>query len=258
MCLILLAHRTHPDYPVVFAANRDEFFGRPTRRADYWADAPAVLAGRDLRAGGTWMGIARDGRWAALTNLRDPAVPNGAGRSRGELVADYLRGGASATDYAAAVAARLEEYDGFNLLVADADELLYVGTRAPRPRSLGAGVYGLSNHLLDTPWPKVRQGTQELRTLVREEGDVPIEALFSILARSDPAPVDDLPDTGVGSEWERVLSSAFIVSPEYGTRASTVLLIDTHGRATLVERSFAPGPTPDGEARFEFAIEGAR
>jgi uncharacterized protein with NRDE domain len=256
MCLILLAYRVHPEYPLVFAANRDEFFARPASPATFWPDAPDLLAGRDLLAGGTWMGITRAGRWAALTNFRDPQAPASAGRSRGALVAEYLRGGWDATGYAAEVADRIGEFDGFNLLVADGDALLYLGSRAPEPRELSPGVYGLSNHLLDTPWPKVRRGTQELRELVERGEALPTGTLFDILARTDPAPEAELPNTGVGREWERALSAAFIVSPTYGTRASTVLLVERGGVATFVERSFGPGPVEAGEVAHRFPLAG--
>jgi uncharacterized protein with NRDE domain len=254
MCLIFFAHRAHAGYPLVFAANRDEFHERPTAPADFWADAPQVLAGRDLRAGGTWMGVTRDGRWAALTNVRDPGAERPTGPSRGYLVSDYLRSEVSAAAYLDEVAARMHEYSGFNLLVGDAEGVYYVGNRGGEPRVLPPGLYGLSNHLLDTPWPKVVRGKEALRVALERPTDALSETLFEILARADPAPDPELPDTGVGREWERVLSSLFIVSPEYGTRASTVLLVDAAGSASFVERSFRPGPVPDGEVRFALKL----
>jgi uncharacterized protein with NRDE domain len=260
MCLILFAHRVHPEFPLVFAANRDEFHVRPTEPARFWEDEPRVLAGRDLRAGGTWMGVTRSGRWAALTNVRDPGLPAPSGPSRGHLVGDFLRGRVGVADYAARVQERRHEYAGYNLLLGDEGEVYYLGNRTAPDEDvavLAPGVYGLSNHLLDTPWPKVERGKRALRTALEAEGGPEPAALFEILAAADPAPDADLPDTGIGQAWERVLSSLFIVSPSYGTRASTVLLFDAAGNATFVERSFLPGPERAGEVRYRFAIASA-
>jgi uncharacterized protein with NRDE domain len=259
MCLILFAHRVHPQFPLVFAANRDEFHARPTAPARFWDDAPQVLAGRDLQAGGTWMGVTRTGRWAALTNYRDPGLPEPAGRSRGHLVADFLRGNTGAAEYAEAVMMRRDEYAGFNLLLGEADEVYYLANRTAPDTGLAVlapGVYGLSNHLLDTPWPKVERGRRGLAAALGGRAVPEPDALFELLATTDPAPDTELPETGVGREWERVLSSLFIVSPEYGTRASTVLLVDASGSATFAERSFLPGPTPAGEVRYQLSVNG--
>jgi uncharacterized protein with NRDE domain len=256
MCLILLAHRAHPDYPLVFAANRDEFYDRPTAPAAFWQDAPHVLAGRDLTAGGSWMGVTRSGRWAALTNFRDPPAARPGRPSRGALVADFLRGEATPEDYIAAVAADAERYDGFNLLVGDLTRAVYFGNRMPdnaAPRRLEPGLYGLSNHLLDTPWPKVARGRRMLGQLMDAGAPTP-EALLEILYDTEIAPANALPQTGVGADWERVLSASFIATPTYGTRASTALIIDHTLTATFVERSFLPGPVPNGEVRFELSL----
>ncbi len=254
MCLILLAHRVHPEYPLVFAANRDEFYARPTAPAAWWEDAPKVLAGRDLQAGGTWMGITRGGRWAAVTNYRDlPAERTGA-RSRGELVSAFLQGNEAPEEYLRRLQTYAVEYNGFNLLVADREQLWYFSNRGGEPSELGPGVYGLSNHLLDTPWPKVVRGKQALSGLLADGATPAPEPLFEILADADPAQEAELPQTGVGREWERALSSLFIATPTYGTRASTSLLIDAGGVATFVERSFAAGAQRGEEVRYRFEI----
>jgi uncharacterized protein with NRDE domain len=256
MCLILLAHRAHPDYPLVVAANRDEFYARPTAPAAFWDDAPHVLAGRDLEAGGSWLGVTRSGRWAALTNYRDPSLTRTGRPSRGALVGDFLRGDASPADYLAAVAADAERYDGFNLLVGDLTGAHYFGNRVSgdaAPRTLEPGLYGLSNHLLDTPWPKVARGRRLLGELL-ESGAPTTGALLEILYDTEIAPAHALPDTGVGAEWERVLSASFIATPTYGTRASTALVIDDARHATFVERTFLPGPVVDGEVAFELVL----
>jgi uncharacterized protein with NRDE domain len=257
MCLILFAFRAHPDYPLVVAANRDEFYARPTAPATWWDDAPQVLAGRDLRGGGTWMGITRSGRWAALTNYRDPADLEASGRSRGHLVAGYLRGEQPPGDYLETLRPRASAYSGFNLLVGDPRSLHWYANRQARgPRALAPGIYGVSNHLLDTPWPKVARGKRALAELLAPRGRPDPERLLSILLDRTFAADHELPDTGVGAEWERVLSAPFIVSPEYGTRASTALLVDRHGRALFHERSFEPGTGRRSEARFEFEMRG--
>jgi uncharacterized protein with NRDE domain len=257
MCLILLAHHVHRDHPLVLAANRDEFYDRPTAPASFWQDAPHVLAGRDTRAGGTWMGVTRGGRWAALTNYRDPPTARPGSPSRGALVAEYLRGEELPEDYLDAVAARADQYDGFNLLVGDRTSVHYFGNRmagAPTPRRLEPGLYGLSNHLLDTPWPKVARGKRVVKELLDSGAPTP-EALLEVLYDTEIAPLHDLPHTGVGAEWEQALSASFIATPTYGTRASTALLIDSTANVTFVERTFMPGPVPASERRFEFRLD---
>jgi uncharacterized protein with NRDE domain len=171
MCLILFAHGAGEDFPLVLAANRDEFYERPTAPAAFWTEAPHVLAGRDLQAGGSWLGVTRTGRWAALTNYRDPPTSRPGRPSRGMLVSDFLTGSATPEQYLAAVAADAERYDGFNLLVGDPSGVHYFGNRMAdggEPSRLEPGVYGLSNHLLDTPWPKVARGRTRLKALLAD------------------------------------------------------------------------------------------
>ncbi len=256
MCLILLAHEAHPRYRLVVAANRDEFYARPTAPAAWWPDAPEVLAGRDLRGGGTWMGVTRGGRFAAVTNFRDaaPAAPDAP--SRGHLVGAFLRGSDAPDAYLRALAARAGEYAGFNLLVGDGEELRYLGNRGGAERPLAPGVYGLSNALLDTPWPKVERGRAGLAAALAGGGEVDPEALFRVLWDAEPAPDARLPETGVGLERERMLSSPFIRGPEYGTRASTVLLAGRDGRVRFVERTVTPGADGWTEAAYEFETAG--
>jgi uncharacterized protein with NRDE domain len=256
MCLIALALDAHPAYRLVVAANRDEFYARPTAPAAWWDDAPEVLAGRDLREGGTWMGVTRGGRFAAITNYRDPGFAQLAGApSRGALVADFLRGGADAQAYAHEVAARAAEYNGFNLLVGDEGGLFYLSNRAPGVRRLEPGVYGLSNALLDTPWPKVLRAREAVAdALARARGDGWESGLWEMLADRVIAADDALPDTGVGAERERLLSPPFIRTDVYGTRASTVLTIARDGEVRFVERSAAPGQEGWTESRHAFRI----
>jgi uncharacterized protein with NRDE domain len=251
MCLILLAHDVHPTYRLVVAANRDELYARPTEPAGFWDDAPGVLAGRDLTAGGTWMGITRGGRFAAVTNYRDTAPPPAGAPSRGHLVGAFLRGDAAPAAYLEALADTAAGYAGFNLLVGDGEALGWISNRGGAPRMLRRGVYGLSNALLDTPWPKVVRGKSALRDALAGPEEGMERALFAALRDEAWAPDEALPDTGVGIERERALSSLFIVSPEYGTRASTVLLVARDGRALFVERRVTPGRAEMEERRFE-------
>lgn len=239
MCLIVLGWRIHPDYPLVVAANRDEFYARPTARAGRWPEAPHVIGGRDLQAGGTWLGITEDGRFAAVTNVREPGTPPG-NHSRGELTAAFLLGDKTAGDYAGQVDG--SRYAGFNLLLADAAALYYRTNRHGGTEALAPGIYGLSNHRLDSPWPKLLSARQRFGAALATLPDE--SAFFRLLA--DDATVDDenLPKTGVTLEWERRLSAIFVKSEAYGTRACTVLLQHRNGRIRLHERSFGPDGTP--------------
>lgn len=233
MCLIALAWQAHPDYPLIVMANRDEFYRRPTTPARFWPEAPHMLAGRDLAAGGTWLGVTRQGRFAALTNYRDPAAPVGE-RSRGLLVSHFLQGQGSAWAYAQAVAAEGEYYGGFNLLLGTREELVVVSNRGMAPTRLQSGVHGLSNHLLDTPWPKVEKAKAGLASALAQPAP---ESLLALLADDRQAEDAALPDTGVGLAMERMLSPLFIRSPQYGTRAATVLLLG-HERVQFTEQTF--------------------
>ncbi|BBP62658.1 hypothetical protein PHLH5_01990 [Pseudomonas sp. Cab53] len=236
MCLIVFAWRPGHARPLIVAANRDEFYARPTLPLAQWPDAPHVHAGRDLEAGGTWLGIGADGRFAALTNIRDPGQ-GPAFKSRGELVARFLGGSLSIADYFSEVVPRAGEYGGFNLLLGDGAELWHFNARDARPQCLAEGLYGVSNAGLNTPWPKLLKARAALAEVL---DDPHPQALLALLNDPEPAPVADLPDTGVGLATERLLSSVFIASPAYGTRASTALIVHADGTRHLVERSFGP------------------
>jgi uncharacterized protein with NRDE domain len=256
MCLILLAWHAHPDYPLVVAANRDEFFARPSAPATFWEESPQVLAGRDLEAGGTWLGVSRTGRFAALTNYREGMRENSEVHSqkrpnppsRGALVADFLTGNTSPETYLAGLATHGTDYNGFNLFVGDHQRLGYCANRgvgACAPRWLTPGIYGLSNHLLDTPWPKLASAkaafAKALAELPRQE------PFFELLADREIVADPHLPETGVPLDWERILSAVFVSSPTYGTRASTLLTMHREGLITLTEHSFGTGAAPLGE-----------
>lgn len=247
MCLIVFAWRPGHALPLIVAANRDEFYRRPTQALGEWADCPGVFAGRDLQAGGTWLGVGPHGRFAALTNIRDPQQPLGS-RSRGELVADFLRGSSSAETYLQQLRERVDAYAGFNLLLGDGAQLWHFNSRVAKATSLPAGVYGLSNANLDTAWPKLQRTRAGLAE--RLENPSPA-ALLALLRDAAPAADETLPDTGVGLAMERLLSSPFIASATYGTRASTVLIADARGRRELVERRFGEDGRALGETHLE-------
>ncbi|WP_444437131.1 NRDE family protein [Pseudomonas sp. A6] len=247
MCLIVLAWRPGHAMPLIVAANRDEFYARPTLPLAAWEDAPGVYAGRDLEAGGTWMGLGPGGRFAALTNVRDPGQPLGP-RSRGELVAGFLRGCQAPLDYLAEVQRRAAEYSGFNLLVGDARQLCYFNPRDGEPRELPAGLHGLSNASLDTPWPKLLRARAALEEHLDEAEP---GALLGLLGDHERPGDERLPETGVGLATERLLSSVFIASANYGTRASSVLRVHADGRREFIERSFGPEGAHLGEVRLE-------
>jgi uncharacterized protein with NRDE domain len=251
MCLILVAWQAHPDYPLVVAANRDEFFARPAAGAGFWGDAPKILAGRDLEAGGTWLGMTRNGRFAALTNYRDPSQHRQNALSRGRLVADFLTGAMSIDAY-------LDGLDpaacnGFNLLLGDGQRLVAYSNVAQERHELAPGVYGLSNALLDTPWPKVGAGKAALAAALAALPDE--TALFRLLRDERRHPDESLPATGVSLEWERLLSAAFVRGSGYGTRCSTVVKLGSDRTVSFDEQTWLPSGGSGERRRFRFALE---
>jgi len=238
MCLLIFALHEHPDYPLVLCANRDEFFARPTAPAQFWADQSGLLAGRDLRSGGTWLGCTRTGRVAALTNFREGASSQSFTTSRGQLVQEFLQGEQSAADYVEALQARKQQFGGFNLLVADGQQVWYSSNRQVATRQLTQGLFGISNALLDTPWPKLVRGKAALKAALNSPQ--PSEAALLQLMADTHQPADALlPSTGVGLHMERVLAPAFIAQPDYGTRCTTVLTIHRSGAVRLTEKRFS-------------------
>ena len=251
MCLILFAWRAHARYELVLAANRDEFHDRPAAPAAYWPEAPDVLAGRDLEAGGTWLGITRSRRFAALTNYRESNRPAARARhSRGLLVNDWLTGDDEPMPAARGLADAGVDYSGFNLLLGRPGELVYLSNRGADPRPVTVGVHGLSNHLLDTDWPKVRAGRERLVTALADDA-VDMERLFGLLGETQA--VDGALPDGLAARLapENLARQLFIRSPVYGTRCSTVLLIDRNGEVVFEERRFDAAGRPAGAGRFE-------
>ncbi|TBW03982.1 hypothetical protein E0E52_13690 [Azotobacter chroococcum] len=247
MCLIVFAWRPGHATPLVLAANRDEFYARPSLPLAAWPEAPDIHAGRDLEAGGTWLGVGPGGRVAAVTNIRDPRQPPGR-RSRGELPAGFLLGALSPEAYLEQVAERAQDYTGFNLLAGTAGELWYYHAREAAPRRLPAGLYGLSNACLDTPWPKLRRAKAALAECL---GTPQAECLLAAVHDTQPAADAELPDTGVGLVRERLLSSVFIVSADYGTCSSTALILRADGSVELLERRFGPCGARLGEVKLD-------
>ena len=238
MCLIVFAWKLVPGMPLFAAANRDEFYERPARAAGWWDDHPQIYAGRDLRGGGTWIGITRDGRFAMVTNIRAPGEQHADAPSRGALVADFLRGTLSPERYVAEVADHATRYNGFNLLVGDREQLVWYSNGrvddARNGKPLAPGIYGVSNGTLDAPWPKVVRSKAQFASLLCQ--GAPHDAYFEMLADTTRAPDCRLPKTGVDIEWERILSAACIESPHYGTRASTLVQVFDEGVPVLNER----------------------
>jgi uncharacterized protein with NRDE domain len=251
MCLILFAYRTHPDYELILLANRDEFYKRPTQPAAFWPDHPDILAGCDLEAGGTWLGITRTGRFATLTNYRQAGCVIADAPSRGLLVSDFLNSSETAADHLTALVPKASAYNGFNLLLRDRSTMFYYANRgAIKPTALMPGIYGLSNHLLDSPWPKVISGKQRLTGLLSEQRKPNSRQLLALLEDRCIPPDHELPDTGVGIERERILAPLFIESDSYGTRSSTALLIHRSGTVDVVEKTH-----PDAVVReFRFKL----
>jgi uncharacterized protein with NRDE domain len=235
LCLIVIAWRARTDLPLVVAANRDEWRDRPADAAHWWPDQPQIFAGRDLQAGGTWMGVTRAGRFAAVTNFRDPSERRSTARSRGELVTAFLLGDSAPGEFLEGLAPRSSEYNGFNLIVGDLGSLWYFGSREGEARAIEPGVHGLSNHLLDEPWPKVLRGRQAMEAALPEPDPAP--RLFAMLSDPGGAPDEALPATGVGITWERRLAAPLITGADYGTRASSVVTRSAAGEIRFEERS---------------------
>jgi uncharacterized protein with NRDE domain len=254
MCTLFLALDAHPAHRLVVAANRDEAHERPAAPAGFWEEAPELLAGRDLKAGGTWMGATRTGRFAVITNIRDLPAHRPDALSRGHLVREALIGAAPPREFLERLADEAGAYNPFNLIAGDGAGLYYLNSRERTVQRLEPGIYGLSNDVLDTPWPKVVRGRAAFADLLSERR-IDREALMALMRDETRAPDEALPDTGVGIELERILSSIFIPGERYGTRMSTVVTLDPGG-GTFAERRFGPVGSALGETRFDFEVAG--
>jgi len=254
MCLLLISYKNHLEYPLIVAANRDEFYKRPTEKACYWKEHPYLLAGRDIEAGGTWLGITKSGRFAAITNYRDIKSIKEKAPSRGALTLGFLTSELSPVKYGQNLYERADEYNGYNLLFSDLKSFYYFSNQTKELIKLSAGIYGLSNHLLDTPWPKVAKSKEAFIKATSNERISP-DSLFEILSDDREAPDDQLPETGLSIELERAVSPVFIKSDQYGTRSSTVLLLNNKNEAIFIEKSLDTIKKQWVEKRFEFKLK---
>jgi len=251
MCLIFFSVQAHPAYKLIVAANRDEFYERKTAPADYWHDAPFILGGRDLEAQGTWLAMTRSGKISLLTNYRDPKNINPAAPSRGKLVSDFLLDDTSARDYFRQLEPRAKTYNGFNLVAGTLDELWYFSNYQQGIHRISNELHGLSNHLLDTSWPKVLRGKEKLKPVLNQKVIKP-EVLFDFLYDDQRAADEQLPETGIGLERERALSSMFIKTSNYGSRCSTVVLVDYENNVQFTERVYDTKTFDHTTTTFEF------
>lgn len=257
MCVILFSAGAHPRYPLIVAANRDEAYDRPAAPAAFWREHPHVCGGRDLTLGGTWLGLNTTGRFAAITNYRQGVRRGVAPRSRGELTRDFLVGNEDPPAYLGRVAERGDEYGGYSLIAGTAQQLYFCSNRGAAPLEIAPGVHGLSNRLLDEPWPKVRRGMAVLESLAAANEAALLRGLFEVLADTAAAPDHLLPSTGIALERERDLSALFIPGESYGTRASTVVLVRADGEVVFAERSFGPRGSPLGTVEQRFTLRPA-
>ncbi|MBL4607175.1 MAG: NRDE family protein [Pseudomonadales bacterium] len=249
MCLILFSYKSHRDFPLIMLANRDEMYSRPTRPLHWWGDEASILAGKDEQEGGTWLGVTETGRFAALTNFRETGLRLGV-KSRGHLTTAFLSGNQSPQQFLQDVDRTHQLYNGFNLLVGDKQGLYYYSNRERRIRELTPGFYGLSNHLLNSPWPKVTDGLAELKTRTEHEPDP--ASLFALLRNDTSSDDARLPNTGVGLSAERMLSPLFIKSNVYGTRSSCLVMLNKQGRLRFIERRYAEEGIKAGDSEFSF------
>ena len=254
MCLIHFHYKEHPIYQLIIVANRDEFYNRPTKQAHFWEDEPEILAGRDLLQKGTWLGISKNGKFAAITNFRDPRLPERP-YSRGNIVRNFLTASTTPKDFVDQLERERDSYVGYNVIISDGKEFYHYNNILNEKNEIPPGTHSISNHSLNTPWPKVVKGKSLLSNYLKNHPErIQISDLFDILMDREIAPDDQLPDTGVGLEMERYLSSSFICLPHYGTRCSTVLLVDYEKNVTFVERTYEKGEF-QFENRFEFKIK---
>lgn len=253
MCLIHFHLQDHPNYKLIVAANRDESYDRPTEKAHYWPDTPSLLAGRDMLQGGTWLGITKEGRFAALTNIRDLSLEGKDKKSRGHIVREFLSTTISPSDFLEKISNERDAYAGFNIIVGNASELFHYNNIENTITALPAGTHSLSNATLNTPWPKVVKGRAKLDTYLRQNDYVKTDDLFHILESEEEAPDSALPNTGIGLDLERKLSASFIKTPNYGTRSATVILINREFDVVFNERTYINGEMT-AEEKFTFTL----
>ena len=250
MCLVVIAYRVSDENPFIVAANRDEFHKRPTQPANWWPDAPGLVAGRDLQAGGTWLGLHQTGRFATVTNFQDGTPASGPFESRGRLVADFLSGNVSAIDYLASI--RGDAFAGFNLVLSDGRSLAYLSNREAGPRVLAPGIYGLSNATLDTPWEKVERSKAHLANLI-DSAKVSDSSLLDLLADRKKGPIEEVRNRQLPRDIAHAITAPFIITPDYGTRCSTVVRNDRADQWHFLERRFNAAGDATGDSRFSLS-----
>ncbi len=252
MCLIVFAYKVHPEYPLILATNRDESYHRPTQSAEFWNDHPDLLAGKDLKAGGTWMGITKSHRFAALTNFRNMNSIRNDAPSRGQIVKNYLTSEVSASEFFDSIKNQSDKYNGFNLLYGQSDDLYYFNNIENRLQRVQPGYHTLSNAFLDTDWPKSKQALNNFKEVIGSD-PMDYDQLFTLLQNTKRFPDKLLPSTGLSREKERVVSSVFILSDDYGTRSSTLVYANPDRESTFIEKTYRPG-TADPNHTVEFSF----
>lgn len=255
MCLIVFSYKQYEKFPLIFAGNRDEFYDRPARPAQFWNTYPGLLAGKDLKADGTWLGVTNKGDFGALTNYRDLTNIRDDAPTRGKVVTGLLTGHQNAEQYFSGLRKEAHRYNGFNLLGGNLKRLLYLSSQTSGVQSLSPGLYGISNALLDTPWPKVKSAKKQFAGLLGND-TVDEEGIFEMLTDDTRYPREQLPDTGLDDEMEVAVSSIFIRTENYGTRCSTLFYITADRKCTFIERTYPKGSIDDSETvRFNFGID---
>lgn len=254
MCLLLIAKDVNPNYKLIIAANRDEFYDRSTMPTHFWNDYPFILAGKDLKAGGTWLGITETGRISAITNFREGLKQKDNAPTRGLITADYLKGHANALDYLNNVKQKANDYNGFNFILGDTENLYYLSNKQSSIEKLENGFYGLSNGLLNSNWPKVLESKIKFENIIKKH-DFSVEELFNILNDRSIAEDNLLPNTGVDLKIERILSAVFIKTEKYGTRCSTVIMVDPLNKVQFIERTFNPEDDKFSQFEYNFKLE---
>ena len=252
MCILFIAVDRHPEYPLIICANRDEFYNRPTRSARFWQKAPSLLAGKDLQAGGSWLGVNHQGNFAAVTNLRTGKGSRSDASSRGELIVNSLQPASEVNDEW--LISHCDNYNPFNLVYGTVNSLRCFHSISRKSTPLTPGFHAISNGAMDDIWPKMSQGKRALEKLIVTEPSFSHEQLFSILKDETKADMHLLPDTGISKEWEALLSSIFIVSDKYGTRSSTIITVDNQGSVNFNEREYDTKGQEIKTQQFTFSI----
>ena len=253
MCVAYISYAQYKECPLLIASNRDEYHKRPTKNAHFWLKEKNILAGKDLLSGGTWFALDKAGRWALITNYRDPSIKLSVSRSRGLIILDYFYSNLNAKNFVHTLQKNQASYYGYNILIGDLENLYYYSNISQTIQKLSAGCFAISNHLLDTPWPKLRSGKQDLEKLLKERAPPKKDDIFSLLGDREMAPENELPSTGIEKEWERTISARFIVNPDYGTRSSTLFYRDSQGLNNFVERTYTENGDLQGEKEFCFS-----